>query len=396
MDYLSQWLQERRDSGNYRRLSPLKRSAAGSKLVDFSSNDYLALSSRSELREAACKALEDYGAGAGAARLMIGDLPLFHELEERVASLKNQEAALLFGSGYMANVGVIPALVGRGDLIFSDRLNHASIYDGCRLSGARLVRFRHNDLDHLEECLKKERGGGNRALIVVESIYSMDGDRCPLAGVVELKSRYSCMLMVDEAHATGIFGANGGGVIQEDGLESEVEVAMGTFSKALGSYGAYVAGSRTLKEYLINRARSFIYSTALPPGVVASALAAVKLIEAEPELRAKLFENSRYFKKSLQEAGLPGEPGPSQIVPVLIGGSRQAVKMAEEFRRHHIHVTAVRPPTVPEGAARLRFSVTLDHDREQLRAAAELLLKLSRQLALPVSFHSEGVLPASG
>ncbi len=396
MDYLSQWLQERRDSGNYRRLSPLKRSADGSKPVDFSSNDYLALSSRSELREAACKALEDYGAGAGGARLMSGDLPLFHELEERVASLKNQEAALLFGSGYMANVGVIPALVGRGDLIFSDRLNHASIYDGCRLSGARLVRFRHNDLDHLEDCLKKERGGGNRALIVVESIYSMDGDRCPLVGVVELKNRYSCMLMVDEAHATGIFGANGGGVIQEDGLESEVEVAMGTFSKALGSYGAYIAGSRLLKEYLVNRARSFIYSTALPPGVAASSLAAVKLIEAEPELRAKLFENSGYFKKSLQEAGLPGEPGPSQIVPVLIGGSRQAVEMAEEFRRHGVYVTAVRPPTVPEGAARLRFSVTLDHDRAQLRAAAELLLKLSRQLSLPVSFHSEGVLAASG
>jgi glycine C-acetyltransferase/8-amino-7-oxononanoate synthase len=310
--------------------------------------------------------------------------------------LKKQEASLLFGSGYMANIGVIPALVGRNDVIFSDRLNHASLYDGCRLSGARLVRFRHNDLDHLEECLKKGRQSGNRALIVVESIYSMDGDRCPLAGVADLKNRYSCMLMVDEAHATGIFGANGGGVIQEDGLEGQVDVAMGTFGKALGSYGAYTAGSRTLKEYLVNRARSFIYSTALPPSVAAASLAAVNLIENEPGLRQELFEISAYFKKCLQEAGLPGEPGPSQIIPVGVGDSSLTVKMAEEFRSRGFHVTAVRPPTVPEGTARLRFSVTLHHDREQLREAAELLMSLGREMSQPLSFYSAEALSGSG
>jgi glycine C-acetyltransferase/8-amino-7-oxononanoate synthase len=356
-----------------------------SNILDFSSNDYLALSIHPDLCAAAHQALDQYGTGTGAARLMSGDLQLFHLLEDATAAFKNQAAALLFGSGYMANIGVIPTLVGRGDVIFADRLNHASIYDGCSLSGARLVRFRHNDIEHLADCLKTSRGTG-KALIIVESLYSMDGDRSPLAGIVELKNRYGCLLMVDEAHATGIFGAQGGGIIQEDGLEKEVDIAMGTFGKALGSYGAYIAGSADLKEYLINRARTFIYSTGLPPATAAASLAAINLSKKDPSLRQQLLDNCAYFKKCLQEAGLPGNPGPSQIVPIMVGNSRQAIKIAKTFRKNGIFVTAVRPPTVPEGTARLRFSVTLHQSRQDLKHTAGLLLEICSKLSVQISF----------
>lgn len=398
MDFLTHWLQTRHDTGNYRSLFPLERLATGqirktgsptdTNLVDFSSNDYLALSIHAELITAATGALQLYGTGAGAARLMSGDLQLYHTLEQATASFKNRQAALLFGSGYLANIGVIPALAGRGDVIFSDRLNHASIYDGCRLAGAKLVRFQHNDLDHLEECLKKGRGSG-KALIIVESLYSMDGDYCPLAGIVQLKNRYDCLLMVDEAHATGIFGPNGGGIIQQEGLADEVDIAMGTFGKALGSYGAYIVGSKTLKRYLINRARSFIYSTGLPPATVAASLAAIKLTRNAPELRQQLLANSNYFKQCLQTAGLPGNPGSSQIVPVMVGDSQQAVTIAEKFRKNNILVTAVRPPTVPQSTARLRFSVTLHQSRQNLADTAELLMEICKKLSVEVSFPTQ-------
>lgn len=392
---MNRWLQNRRDTGNYRRLFPLERFTNGqikkagtstdSPILDFSSNDYLALSIHPDLLAAAQDALSLHGTGAGAARLMSGDLQLFHSLEKATARFKNREAALLFGSGYMANIGVIPALVGRGDVIFSDRLNHASIYDGCQLSRAKLVRFHHNNIDHLEDCLKKKRGQG-KALIIIESLYSMDGDRCLLAETVRLKNRYNCMLMVDEAHATGIFGAKGGGIIQEDGLEDEVDVAMGTFGKALGSYGAYIVGTKTLKKYLINSARSFIYSTGLPPSTVAASLAAIDLTEKSPNLRQQLLKNSSYFKKCLQNAGLSGNPGPSQIVPVMVGNSHQAVKIAEELRKDGIMITAIRHPTVPEGTARLRFSVTLHQNKQDLESTANLLMKTSDKLSVPLSF----------
>ncbi len=397
MDFLKRWLQERSDSNDYRRLFPVERSAdgriseagkTGAPILDFSSNDYLALSTHPAMIAAGQAALTRYGTGVGAARLMSGDLMLFHELEEAVADLKSREAALVFGSGYMANIGAIPALAGRGDIIFSDRLNHASIHDGCRLSGAKLVRFRHNDPDHLEDCLRDKRGS-NQALIVVESLYSMDGDRCPLADIVRLKNRHGCLLMVDEAHATGIFGNKGGGLIQAEGLEDEVEIAMGTFGKALGSYGAYIAGSETLKNFLINRARSFIYATGLPPAVIAASLKAVELLAGEPERRKELCDNAAYFKNALVAAGLPGKPGPSQIVPVMVGDSRLAVKIAAELRANSIFVTPVRPPTVPEGTARLRFSVTLHQSRRELADTAALLMEISNKLSVPVSFPAE-------
>lgn len=380
---LKSWLNQQREKGGLRSLCPVIRRGKGRltlfgdearELLDFSSNDYLGLAEHPALIRAAQEALVRFGTGSGAARLMSGDLAVHHELEEAVARLKGQEAALTFGSGYLANTGVIPVLVARHDLIFSDRLNHASIHDGCRLSGARLVRFRHNDLNHLEDLLKEKRGTG-KALIVVESIYSMDGDRCPLPQLVALKEKFGCLLMVDEAHATGVFGANGGGVIEEDGVSGAVDLAMGTFGKALGSYGAYVAGKKEMIDYLVNRVRSFIFSTALPPAVAAASLTAVQLV-GHPSLRRELHEKIACFKALLRAGGYLADLGPSQIIPIMVGESGAALAKAQLLREQGIFATAVRPPTVPGGTARLRFSITRHHSAADLTQAAKALLEV--------------------
>jgi len=386
MDRYSLFLRQRNETGNLRRLVPLTRRGRGRVTIeiggaeasyqDFSSNDYLALTDHPTMIAASREALEENGTGSGAARLMSGSLACHHLLEQEVARLKGTEAALIFGSGYLANIGVIPALVGRGDVIFADRLNHASIYDGCRLAGAKTYRFRHNDSNHLEELLKKYRGSYRQALIAVESIYSMDGDRCPLQEMAALRNRYHCLLMADEAHATGVFGPEGAGIIAEDGVIDDVDIAMGTFGKALGSYGAYIAASQKLILYLINQARSFIYSTALPPAVTGASLAALRLIRSEPALRSELHAKVDLFKKTLCHGGFSQDLGPSQIVPLMVGDSRKAVAIAAELMKNHIFATPVRPPTVPEGTARIRFSITRHHQPAALQRTAEILLSL--------------------
>jgi glycine C-acetyltransferase/8-amino-7-oxononanoate synthase len=384
MDRYSEFLNQRKQAGNLRRLTPLMRLGRGrvkeadavsaSYCIDFSSNDYLALAEHPQVVAAAREALLKDGAGSGAARLMSGSLAGHQLLETETARLKGTEAALLFGSGYLANIGVIQALVGRGDAIFCDRLNHASIYDGCRLAGAKTYRFQHNDSNHLETLLKKHRGAFRQALIVVESIYSMDGDRCPLKELAALRNRFDCLLMVDEAHATGVFGPQGAGIIAEDGVIDEVDIAMGTFGKALGSYGAYVAASQQLVQYLINQARSFIYSTALPPPVIGASLAALCLIKTEPELRKELHAKVEMFKQFLYRGGISQDLGPSQIVPLMIGDSEKAVALAAKLKEKHIFATPVRPPTVPENTARIRFSITRHHQQDDLKNTAETLL----------------------
>jgi 8-amino-7-oxononanoate synthase len=317
---------------------------------------------------------------------MSGDLELHHGLEEETAALKRKEAAVLFNSGYQANLGVIPALVGRGDAVYADRLSHASLVDGIALSRAKLVRFRHNDAGHLADLLDRSRSRFRRALIVTESVFSMDGDEAPLGGIVELKERHGCILMVDEAHATGVMGPSGAGAVERDGLTGRVEVVMGTFSKALGGFGAYVASSRAIADWLVNAARSFIYSTALPPAVVAADLAALRVLRREPGLGARLLERARGFREALAARGIaaPGRsrpdirgpdlmPGTTQIVPVMAGPTARALELAEGLRARGFHVLAVRPPTVPEGTARLRFSLSLAHAEDDLRAAVEAL-----------------------
>jgi glycine C-acetyltransferase/8-amino-7-oxononanoate synthase len=378
MGEMSEYLARRAASQTLRVLAPLDWRApgvaveAGRHYIDFASNDYLGLSTHPALVAAAQDALQRYGVGAGASRLMSGDLALFHELESAVAAFKGTEAALVFNAGYQANAGLLPALVDRHDAIFADALAHASLLDGAVLSRAKLFRFRHNDTAHLAELLARARGDYPRALIVTESIFSMDGDRAPLADLVALKERYACRLFVDEAHATGVFGR---GCVAEDGLTARVEFIMGTFSKALGSFGAYLACTRLTRDYLVNAARSFIYTTALPPATIAANLAALHLCQAEPERGLALRARAATFRAVLRAQGWTVS-GASHIVPVLIGDSASALGYADALKARGFRVVAIRPPTVPAGAARLRFSLSAAHTAEQLRAVTEAMHEL--------------------
>ena len=371
MEAIEKFLDERRNNNLLRTLTPADSRRAGKiyfrnkEYLDFSSNDYLGLSDHPAIKDAAKEAIDRLGTGASASRLLSGDLVLHHELEEETAAFKSKESALVFNSGYQANAGAISALCRRGDAIFSDRLNHASIIDGILLSGARFFRFNHNDTGHLESLLKKERDKFREALIITETIFSMDGDRCPLREITFLKERYNCILMVDEAHATGIFGKYGSGVVEEEDLTAEVDLIMGTFSKALGSFGAYIAGSKKITDYLVNSARSFIYSTALPPPVTAANLAALRLVKGEAFRRQRLLESSDYFRKQLQIKGFVIK-GSSQIIPLILGESEKAIAMSRELKNRGYWALPIRPPTVPKGEARLRFSLTYNHTKEIL------------------------------
>jgi len=332
--------------------------------VNFSSNDYLGLSVHPNIIGKAREAILT-GTGSASSRLMTGTTSLHHKLEERVAEFKKKPAGLIFNSGYQANVGIISALLGKGDVVFSDRLNHASIVDGIRLSGAKLFRFRHNNAAHLKELLEKERHNYKSSLIVTETVFSMDGDTSPLKEIADLKEKYDSVLMVDEAHATGIFGENGTGISEREDVTNRVDVIMGTFSKALGSFGAYAAMSEELKKYLVNICRSFIYSTALPPAVIAANLAALKIVKTEPYRRIKLLENADYLRKRLISEGFRIK-GNSQIIPLIVGENSFAVSMSEFLKRKGYWATAVRPPTVPNGEARIRLSLCFNHEREEI------------------------------
>lgn len=345
----------------------------GRRLLNFSSNDYLDFLSRPELKTASAGAVERYGAGSGASRLVTGTLDLHEELEHALARHKGYPAALVFGSGFLANLGAITAICGRGDLVFADRLVHASLIDAIRLSGAELTRFRHNDMAHLAECLAKTRAGKGRRLVVTESVFSMDGDLAPLTDLIPLAEEYGAMTLVDEAHASGVFGPHGGGLISQQGLNGRTNIAMSTFSKALGGYGGAVACSTVMRDWLINSARPFIYSTALPPSVCATALAALEILDREPDLGERLLAKASYFRDRLSAEGIETGSSASQIIPVMIGGNEEALAVSRALRERDIVVTAIRPPTVPAGTARLRFSVTLAHHNDDLaRAATEL------------------------
>ena len=386
MESIAQFLQQRTDQGLLRTLRPIDSRGGGRiqrdgrDLLDFSSNDYLGLSHHPNLRRAVQQATEQFGASSCASRLLSGDLTIHHELEERVAALSGKESALVFSSGYQANVGIISALVGRGDVVFSDKLNHASIVDGIGLSGAKCFRFRHNDLDHLETLLKKHSQEFKTRLIVTETVFSMEGDRSPVDRIVDLKDKHGGVLMVDEAHAAGIYGPAGAGIVAEENLSDRVELIMGTFSKALGSFGAYVAGSGQMTDFLVNACRSFIYSTALPPGITAANLAALEVVEKEPERRTVLRENAAWFREALIGQGHDVR-GSSQIVPLVVGDAERANVASAALQERGFHVLAIRPPTVPAGEARLRFSLTYDHSRQQL---SELIEHVEQVLHAPV------------
>jgi len=353
----------------------------GQTLLNLSSNDYLGLAQDPRIIQAAQAAAGEWGAGAGASRLVVGHLKLHEAVETRLAAFKGTEAAVIFPTGYMANVGTIAALVGPGDVIFSDRLNHASIYDGIKLSGAALQRFPHRDLNRLEQLLQ-QNGTAKRRLIVTDSIFSVDGDIAPLADLVTLKTRYGAWLMIDEAHATGVLGAKGAGLAEALGLTRQVDIHMGTFSKALGSQGGYVAGDHRLVDYLHNRARPFIYSTALAPPVLGAIDEALKIVVQEPERRFYLAREAEAFRQDLLAAGLDLLGSETQIIPVLVGENDRTLEFAAALKDQGLMAVALRPPTVPPGAARVRFSLSAGHSPEDLLQARETIVALARVFGL--------------
>lgn len=381
MDWIDEYLKNRRKAGLLRELSVIDKVLKGrvvireEEYIDFSSNDYLGLREHPKLSEAGYKMAERFGAGSCASRLMSGNLSIHKLLEEKIAKFKGKEAALVYNSGYQANIGVISAIFGPKDVIFSDRLNHASIVDGIKLSGARLYRFAHNDMNHLEDLLKRHRGENKASLIITESIFSMDGDRAPLKDIIGLKQRFDSMLMVDEAHATGIFGKSGSGVCEDDNIVNDVDIIMGTFGKALGSFGAYIAGSENIISFLINSSRSFIYSTSLPPFVVGANIAAIKIVENEgKERRETLLNNAAFFRSELLNMGYD-VGGCSQIIPVIVGENSRVIELSKYLLSNGLLVVPIRPPTVPKDTARLRFSITFNHKRKCLEDVIKIMAR---------------------
>ena len=342
------------------------------------STDYLGLAGHQDLQDAARAAMDRYGFGAGASRLVSGSSPLHEELEQTLARFKGTEAALLFNSGYAANTGIIPALASEGDAILSDGLNHASIIDGCRLSRAEVHVYSHGDMNHVESLLKKT-ARARRRLIVTDGVFSMDGDIAPLPDLCTLAEKYGALLMVDDAHATGVLGDSGRGTAEHFGVSGRVPVQMGTLGKALGSFGAYIAGDRDMITYILNKARSLIFSTALPPAVCAASLAALRVLEQEPWRREQLRKNVHRFVVVLMAQGVDVAASETPIIPIIIGDSEKALLAGQSLMDKGMFALAVRPPTVPEGTARIRMTIMATHSPEDLDRAAAAVGMLKQE-----------------
>jgi glycine C-acetyltransferase len=373
-----------RARGTFRRMRVLDGAQAPRMRVDgrevllFAGSNYLDLAHHPEVVEAAARAAHDLGCAAGGSRLISGNLALHEELEQELAKFLGAQAALCFATGYMANVGVIPALVGRGDAIVSDALSHASIIDGCRLSRAAVRVFPHGDLGALEEVLREAAAGHRRVLLAVDGVYSMDGDVAPLAAMVELARRHGAMLLLDDAHGTGTLGAGGRGSAELEGVLGEVDVHLGTLGKSLGSFGAFVAGSAALRELLVNVARSFIFSCALAPPQVAAARAALRLVREEPWRRERLQRNARRLREGLARRGVSSAPSTTHIVPVVVGGNERAMALCERLLERGFYAQGIRHPSVPAGTARLRITPMATHRDEEIDA---LVAALAEELA---------------
>ena len=349
----------------------------GRELVQFCSNDYLGLASDPRLARAAADAVFRFGSGSGSSRLVGGTTSLHADLEKALAELKSTEGSLVYASGYQANLGVLSGLMGKNDVIFSDELNHASLIDGCRLSRARVLVYRHLDLDHLEQLLTTTSTNGQR-LVVTETVFSMDGDVVPLRELVTVAHRRDAWIMVDEAHATGVFGNRGGGVAQEMGLTKEIDIQIGTLSKALGSLGAFAAGSTTLVNWLTNVSRPFIYSTALAAPSVAAALAAVTIVQNEPQRRERLWNHVATMRSELTSLGFQVGATRSPIIPLIIGDSERAVRFSSALLELGVLIPAIRPPTVPVGTARLRIVPMATHTTDDVKFGLEALADAGR------------------
>ncbi len=377
-----------RERGLYRwmrRVRDARKTVAhidGKDVLLLCSNNYLGLADHPLLKEAAILAINRFGVGTGASRLVSGTTDLHCQLEERIARFKGTQRALVFNSGYAANTGIIPALVGKGDIVFCDRLNHASIVDGCLLSRARLERYPHNDMSVLRRRL--EEGGRGRSLIVSDGVFSMDGDLAPLRELVALKREFVAMLMIDDAHGAGVLGRTGRGTAEHFDVQADIDIHMGTLGKAFGSFGAYAAASEEIIDYLVNRARSFIFSTSLPPSQMAASLAALDIIESAEgeELRHRLASHWEFFRDGLRAAGFDTLKSETQIVPVVTGDPEKTMRFSAELFEAGVYVQGIRPPTVPTGGSRLRCALMACHERKELQKVLELMENTGKRLGI--------------
>ena len=378
MKHIADELNKIKELGLYRNLKAVENAQdthieiEGKTYLSFCSNNYLGLANHPSVVKAVKDAVEVYGWGAGASRLVSGNMTLHETLEKVISKFKRKEATIVFPTGYMANLGAISTLVSRGDLVVCDKLNHASIIDGCRLSGADFRVYAHCNMEKLENILKKS-SKYNRILIVTDSVFSMDGGLAPLPDLVKITAKYNAMLMVDEAHGTGVFGENGRGVVEHFNLGKEVDVVMGTLSKAIGSLGGYVSSDIELISYLRNKARSFMYTTALPPAVCAASIAGIKLIQENPSMRVSLWHNVRFIKDKLRLLNINTISSESQIIPILIGDAKKAVHISKLLYESGILIPAIRPPTVPVNTSRLRMTVMSSHTQRDLECLIQIL-----------------------
>jgi len=353
----------------------------GKSFFNFCSNNYLGLADDPRLRQAAIESIERDGFGSGASRLVCGNMTAHEALERKLAQLKGTDSCLVFSTGYMANVGIISSLFERGDLILWDRLNHASIIDGILLSGAEHKRYPHKNMEALEKFLQESLSFKKRC-IITDTVFSMDGDIAPLDKIVDLAQKHEAMVMVDEAHAFGVLGKKGRGAVEHFGLEGKIDIQMGTLSKAAGSFGAYCCGSSQLINFLINRARSFIYTTGMPPSVAAASLRAIEIMEAEPERRRKLWENQNFIVNELKRLRFDTMNTQTPIIPISVRDSQLAVEFSKRLFEEGILISAIRPPTVPQNTARLRLTVMATHEKDDLNFALDCLKKIGRELCL--------------
>ncbi|MGB9612928.1 MAG: 8-amino-7-oxononanoate synthase [Candidatus Margulisiibacteriota bacterium] len=376
-EFLTQELEFLKSIGLYRELKTIEKIdgskiiIAGRKLINFCSNDYLGLSQHPKVKERTIEIIKEFGVGAGASRLISGNTIIHEELERKIAKFKKREAAIVFPTGYQANLGVISCLVEEKDTVIIDRLNHASIIDACRLSKAQMQVYPHQDLMRLENILQRSEKF-RRRLIITDSVFSMDGDLAPLPEIIKLAKKYQALVMIDEAHATGVIGKTGRGLEEFFNIEGQADIVMGTFSKALGSIGGFVCGSLELITYLRNKARSFIYTTALPAAICAAALAALEIIENEPELINQLWKNINKVNPSAQSA----------IIPIIIGELNKTMEISTKFFENGIFLSGIRPPTVPKNQCRLRLTITAAHTENDLEHLRSLIRKLIKDFDL--------------
>src|SRR5271154_5755905 len=388
LSYLGEQIEAWRQGGTFQRLrvlespcEPLSR-VDGREVINLASNNYLGLADHPKLVEAAIAATRKYGAGSGAVRTISGTMSIHMELERRIAQFKHTEACVVFQSGFAANAGTVSAILTPEDHIISDELNHASIIDGCRLSRAKIHVFPHKDFAAAEKILAELDGASGRKLLISDGVFSMDGDIGPLPGLVEAAERHGAIMMVDDAHSSGVLGREGRGTIDHFGLHGRVHIQVGTLSKAIGGLGGYVCGSRDLIDFLYARARPFLFSTSHPPAVAAACLAAFDVLEQEPELIENLWNNTRFFKAALSEAGFDTGASETPITPIMVGEAGRAHAFSRALFEEGLLATGIGFPTVPEGRARVRTIVTATHTREMLDRAAEILTRVAKQMGI--------------